>query len=65
MMEDAEQYLRGIGPSLWAYAHLPGPRFAHDTSNIVESSNSVVLEDRELPLLNMLDSSYLAYGHSI
>ena len=45
-----------IDTALWAYAHLPGPRFGHDTSNIVEPSNSVFLEDRELPLLKMLDS---------
>ena len=46
---DAMQYLREIDLTLWAYAHFPGPRFGHDTSN------SVFLEDRELPLLKMLD----------
>ena len=49
-------------PSLWAYAYFPGARFGHDTSKIVESSNSVFLEDREIPLLKMLDSTY---GYSI
>ena len=33
-----------------------GKRYGHDTSNIVESANAYFLEDRELPILQMLDS---------
>lgn len=53
---DAVEYLRNIASSLWAYPFVSGPRFGHDTSNIVESANNMFLSERELPLLKMLDA---------
>jgi zinc finger SWIM domain-containing protein 3 len=47
-----------IGYDSFAFACFPRPRFGHDTSNIVESINSVWREIRELPPLQLLNGIY-------
>ena len=46
-----EEYLQSIGYETFAFARFPHPRFGHDTSNIVESVNSIWRDIRELPPL--------------
>ena len=53
-----EEYISSIGYENFAFARFPYPRFGHDTSNIVESTNSVWREIRELPPLQLLDGIY-------
>ena len=36
-----EEYLQSISYESFAFARFPRPRFGHDTSNIVESVNSI------------------------
>ena len=52
----AEQYLCNIDPRLWAKAHIPGSRYGHDTSNIVESLNNSLKLDRELSIVELLNA---------
>ena len=51
---EVEEYLSSIGYENFAFACFPLPRFGHDTSNIVESTNSVWREIRELPHFSFL-----------
>ena len=51
-----EAYLRKIDPALWAQAHFTGKRYGHDTSNIVESVNNTLKLDRELSVIELLNS---------
>jgi zinc finger SWIM domain-containing protein 3 len=52
----AGEYLRAIPFEMWARYAVKNPRFAHVTSNIVESINSAWLLDvREEPILHALD----------
>ena len=53
-----EEYLSSIGYDNFAFIHFPLPRFGHDTSNIVESTNSMWRELRELPPLQLLNGIY-------
>ena len=53
-----EEYIASIGYKSFAFACFPRPRFGHDTSNIVESTNSMWREIRELPPLQLLDGIY-------
>jgi hypothetical protein len=53
-----EEYISSIGYQNFALLSFPLPRFGHDTSNIVESTNSVWREIRELPPLQLLDGIY-------
>jgi MULE transposase domain len=53
-----EEYISSIGYESFAFARFPRPRFGHDTSNIVESINSVWREIRELPPLQLLNGIY-------
>lgn len=53
-----EEYLSSIGYENFAFLHFPLPRFGHDTSNIVESTNSVWRDIRELPPLQLLNGIY-------
>ena len=53
-----EEYISSIGYQNFALLSFPLPRFGHDTSNIVESINSVWREIRELPPLQLLDGIY-------
>jgi hypothetical protein len=57
----AAAWLRAIDPRKWARAHFPRRRFGHDTSNIVESVNKVLKQDRELPVTALLN----AIGHRV
>jgi hypothetical protein len=52
----AAQYLLNAQPELWAKAYFVRTRFGHNTSNVVESINKVLKLDRELPILQLLDS---------
>ena len=53
-----EEYLQSIGYENFAFARFPHPRFGHDTSNIVESVNSLWRDIRELPPLQLLNGIY-------
>jgi hypothetical protein len=55
---EVEEYISSIGYSNFAFARFPLPRFGHDTSNIVESVNSIWREIRELPPLQLLNGIY-------
>jgi hypothetical protein len=55
---DVEEYIASIGYENFAFACFPRPRYGHDTSNIVESTNSVWREIRELPPLQLLNGIY-------
>ena len=48
-------YLKDISPNLWTMSHFPAPRFSQDTSNIAESVNSLLVEQRKLPIVPLLD----------
>jgi transposase-like protein len=54
--EAAAIYLENAHPETWAEARFPGRRYGHDTSNIVESVNKTLKLDRELPMIELLDS---------
>jgi hypothetical protein len=56
-----EEYLSSIGYNTFTYVHFLLPRFGHDTSNIVESTNSMWYELRELPPLQLLNRIYQWY----
>jgi hypothetical protein len=53
---EAAFYLEAASPETWATAFFPGQRYGHDTSNVAESLNQVLRFDRELPILELLDS---------
>ena len=50
----AVEYLRGIDLTLWATPHLPGKRYGHNTSNVVEIMNSWITEERKPSIIDML-----------
>ena len=52
----AADYISNLPPSLYATAFHPGHRYGHDTSNVAESLNKDILEEREMPVLTMLDT---------
>jgi hypothetical protein len=51
----AEEYISLIGYNNFAFTFFLQPRFGHDTSNIVECTNSMWREIRELPPLQLLN----------
>jgi hypothetical protein len=53
---EAAAWLRATDVAKWAEAHFAGRRYSHDTSNIVESINKALVEDRELPILQLLNA---------
>jgi hypothetical protein len=53
-----KEYLESIGYKSFAFSRFPHLRFGHDTSNIVESVNSIWREIRELPPLQLIDGIY-------
>jgi hypothetical protein len=55
---EVEESISLIGYENFAFTRFPRPRFGHDTSNIVESTNSVWREIRELPPLQLLNGIY-------
>jgi len=52
----AASYLRGIDPKLWVTAYYSGPYYGHETSNVVEATNKVFKKQRELPVLDLLNT---------
>lgn len=50
----AADYLSGIDVSLWVTC-FSGPTYGHKTSNVVESMNSTLREERELSVLDLLN----------
>jgi transposase-like protein len=52
----ATLYLRAIPADIWASAHFPGTRQGHLTSNIVESVNKLLREDRNLSITDLLNA---------
>jgi hypothetical protein len=52
----ATLYLRAIPTDMWASAHFPGTRQGHLTSNIVESVNKLLREDRNLSVTDLLNA---------
>ena len=52
----AAEYFQNIDPTLWIHAFFPGRRFGQDTSNIVESVNSALKLDREMSIVELLNS---------
>jgi hypothetical protein len=50
----AADYLEDSKPELWALALCQGVKYGHITSNIAESINSVLLDVRELPAIQVL-----------
>ena len=56
----AFDYLCDIDKKLWTRAYSKYPRFGHNTSNIVESLNSVWNNYRHMPPLQLLDGIYLS-----
>lgn len=56
--QPAFEYLSLIKRSIWTRAYSTYPRYGHDTSNIVESLNSVWSDIRNLPPLQIMDSLY-------
>jgi len=53
---EAAKYLRAIDLTLWATAHFPGTQYGHLTSNIAESVNKVLREDRVLSITELLNA---------
>ena len=51
---EAANYLENIDSKLWATAFYAGPYCGHKTSNVVESTNKVFKQDRELSILDLL-----------
>jgi len=52
----AAEYLQNIDPTLWVHVFFPGRRYGHDASNIVESVNSSLKLDRELSIVELLNT---------
>ena len=55
---EVEKYISSIGYETFALTRFPRPRFGHDTSNIVESTNFMWKGIRELPPLQLLNGIY-------
>jgi hypothetical protein len=58
---EVKEYISSIGYNTFAFARFPHPRFGHDTSNIVESINSVWRDIRELLPLQLINGIYQWY----
>ena len=55
----AANYLTNINRALWVTAFFPGQSYGHKTSNIVESMNKVLKQERELPILDLRNEIWL------
>jgi hypothetical protein len=53
---DAYMYVLGIHRHLWAPPFMTAKTWGHPTSNIVESINSLLLEDRKLAIVDLLNA---------
>ncbi|PHU09686.1 hypothetical protein BC332_21546 [Capsicum chinense] len=51
-----------VGFEKWSRAHFPGNRFNVMTTNIVESLNSMLLDEREYPVANIFNSIAHRFG---
>lgn len=51
----AASYVKNIGFKIFSFIHFRGHQYKHDTSSIVECMNSINLEEREQPVLMMLN----------
>ncbi|PHT74642.1 hypothetical protein T459_21919 [Capsicum annuum] len=51
-----------VGFEKWSRAHLPGNRFNVMNTNIVESLNSMLLDEREYPVANIFNSIAHRFG---
>jgi len=49
-------YLKSIDPTLWVTAFYLDAYHGHKTSNVVEATNKVFKDHRELPILDLLDT---------
>jgi hypothetical protein len=58
LQRDSTQVIDYISSIGYTFLHFPVPRFGHDTSNIVESTNSMWRKIRELPPLQLLNGIY-------
>lgn len=54
--EHAEEWIHGTGLQFWANAFFTRQCYGHLTSNIAEVLNSWILDAREQPVLNMMES---------
>lgn len=52
--DDAVDYLEEIPLEHWARWAFPYPRFSHDTSNIAESLNVAIFDQRDLPPIQIV-----------
>jgi hypothetical protein len=55
---EVEEYIALISYENFAFTRFPLPRFGHDTSNIIELTNSAWRELQELPTLQLLNGIY-------
>lgn len=48
-------FIENLPPENWSCAYFPGKRYGDMASSVAESFNSWILEERHLPVMNMLD----------
>ena len=53
--ENAYTYVLGLDKTKWAAPFIPGTRYGHTTSNIVESVNSTFVDERKQSCIELLD----------
>lgn len=51
----AATYLAGVDRALWVTCYFSGQNFGHKTSNVVESMNNLLKDERELSILDLLN----------
>ncbi|KAH0610214.1 uncharacterized protein H6S33_011741 [Morchella sextelata] len=59
----AAKYVENIDKTKYCAPYFPGRTYGHLTSNIVESMNNMILEERALPCLDLLDSLWHKVMH--
>jgi transposase-like protein len=55
----AAVYIIKIDPQLWATPYLKGKRYDQTTSNLVEGTNSHIRRERELPIIELLNTLWI------
>ena len=53
---DAANYLKSVNQTCWVTAFYLGPYHGHKASNVVEATNKVFKDYRELPILDLLNT---------
>ena len=53
---EAASYLQAASPDTWAAALFYSRRYSYNTSNIIESLNKTLRFERELPIVELLDT---------